>query len=49
MRSVEKINPSRNGNITLSLSDVGKSCPSSEFFNWEICLLTLFAKIKLSG
>ena len=32
MRSVEKLNPSRNGEITILLSDVGKSCPSREFF-----------------
>ena len=33
---------------SLSLSDVGKSCSSSEFVTWQICLLTLFLKIKFS-
>ena len=41
MRSFVKIKPSRIGNI-------GKSCPVHEFFTSQICLLTLFAKIKLS-
>ena len=40
--------PQEMAKITLSLSDVGKSCPSRKFFTWEICLLMLFPKIKLS-
>ena len=31
MRSFVKIGPSRNGEITMSFTDVGKSCPSREF------------------
>ena len=30
------------------LTDIGKSYPSCEFLTSKICLLTLFAKIKLS-
>ena len=33
MRSFVKIGPSRNGEITMSFTDVGKSCPSREFYN----------------
>ena len=43
-----KIKTLRNGKITLSLTDVGKSCPSREFLRWQICYLMQFAKIKLS-
>ena len=39
-----KIKSLRNGEIT----DMGKSCPSREYLKSQICLLTLFAKIKLS-
>ena len=46
MRSFVKIIPSRYGEISLSLIDVAKSCPSREFLTWLICLLRLFAKIK---
>ena len=31
LRSFAKINPLRNGKITLSFSDVGKSCPDHGF------------------
>ena len=34
MRSFAKIKPSRNGEITLLFTDIGKSCPSHEFFNF---------------
>ena len=34
--------------ISLSLTDVGISCPSREFLMWQMSLLTLFAKIKCS-
>ena len=34
--------------ITLSFTDIGKSCSSCEFLASQICLLTLFAKIKFS-
>ena len=40
--------PSRNGKITQSFIDIGKSCLSREFFTSLICLLMLFAKIKFS-
>ena len=48
MRSFVKIKPSRNGKITLSFIDIGKSCLSREFFTSLICLSMLFAKIKFS-
>ena len=48
MRSFVKIGPSRNNEIPLSFTDVGKSCHSREFSKSQICLLTLFAKIKFS-
>ena len=48
MRSFVKIKPLRNGKITLSFIDIGKSCLSREFFTSLICLLMLFSKIKNS-
>ena len=39
---------SQNGRITLSFTDIWKLCLSREFLASQICLLTLFAKIKLS-
>ena len=48
MRSFLKIKSSQNCEITLSFTDIEKSCPSREFLALQICLLTLFAKIKLS-
>ena len=48
LRIFVEIKASRNGNITLSFTDVGKSCPICEFLTSQICLLTLFAKIKCS-
>ena len=48
MRSFVIIKSSRNGEITLSFTDVGKLCPSRGFLVSQICLLTLFAKIKFS-
>ena len=41
-----KLKSSQNGEITLLLTDVGKSCPSHKFLTSQICLLTLFVKIK---
>ena len=35
-----------NGEITMSFTDVGKSCPSHEFLMSQMCFLTLFAKIS---
>ena len=43
-----KIEPSRNGKITLSFIDIGKSCLSCKFFTSLICLLMLLIKIKFS-
>ena len=48
MRSFVKVKSSQNGEIALSHTDTGKSCPSPEFKTALICLLTLFAKIKFS-
>ena len=44
MRNFVEITPPRNVQITLSLSDAGKSCPRCYFLTWQICLLTLFTK-----
>ena len=41
-----KIKSSRNGEIILSFTDLGKSFPSREFLTSQICLSTLFAKMK---
>ena len=38
----------RNDEITLAFTDVGKSCLSCKILALQICLLTLFAKIKFS-
>ena len=46
MQSFAKVKPSRNDQITLSFTYVGKSCLNHEFQTWQICLYTLFAKIK---
>ena len=48
MRSFVKIKHLQNGEISLSFTDVGESCSSCEFLTGQICLLTLFAKIKFS-
>ena len=48
MRSFEKRKPPRNDEITLSFIDIGKFCLSREILTSQICLLTLFAKIKFS-
>ena len=48
MRSFVKIKSSRNAEITLSFTDICKSCPSRELSASQMCLLTLFAKIKFS-
>ena len=48
MRSFVKIKPSRNGKITLSFIDIGKSCLNREFFTSLMCPSMLFAKIKFS-
>ena len=46
-----KIKSSINGEITLSFTGVGKhgkACPGHELLTWQLCYLTLFAKIKSS-
>ena len=48
MRSFVKIKPSRNGEITLSFTDIWESYPSHEIVTLQKCLLTLFAKTKFS-
>ena len=48
MRSFVEIKSSRNGEISLSFTDLGKSCPHCEFLASQKGLLMLFAKIKLS-
>ena len=48
MRSFMKIEPSGNGEIPLSFTDVGKSCPGREFSASQKCLVRLFGKIKFS-
>ena len=48
MRSFAKRKPPRNDEITLSFTVIGKSCLSRENLTPQICLLTLFAKIKFS-
>ena len=48
MRSFRKIKSLRNAEISLLLTDIGKSCPSREFLASQICYLTLFAEIKFS-
>ena len=48
MRSFVKIRPSLIGEIIRMFTDIGKSYPSGECLTSQICLLTLFTKIKLS-
>ena len=48
LRSFVKINPSRIGEFTLFFTGIGKSHPCREFLTSQICVLTLFVKIKFS-
>ena len=48
VRSFVKMKSSRNREVTLSITDIGKPCPSREILTSLVCLLTLFAKIKFS-
>ena len=48
MHSFVKIKSSRIGEITLSFTHISKSHPCCEFLMSQICVLTLFAKIKFS-
>ena len=41
-----EIKSSQNVEITLSFTDIGKSCPSCDFLMSQMCLLTLLAKLK---
>ena len=43
-----KIKPSRNGENTLSFTDIDNSCTSCGFLKSQICLLTLFVKTNFS-
>ena len=45
---VSRKKSSRNGEITLSFTDEGKSCPSRYILKLQICLLTLFPNINSS-
>ena len=42
MLSFMKIKSSRNGEITLLTTDIGKSYPSNKIFRSQVCLFTLF-------
>ena len=42
-----RLKSSRNAQITLSFTDICKSRTSCEFLASQICLLTLFTKIKI--
>ena len=46
MRKFVKIKSLLNGEITLLFTDIASLCHSREFLMPQICLLTLFAKIK---
>ena len=48
MRSFVKIESSRNDENTMSTTDIGKSYHSREIVRSQVCLLTLFTKIKFS-
>ena len=50
MRSFVKIKSSRNGEIILSFTDIGTFVHHAAvaIFTSQICLLTLFAKVKFS-
>ena len=47
-RNFAKMKSSRNREITLSITDIGKPCPGREILTSLVCLLTLFAKIIFS-
>ena len=48
MQSFVKIGPSRNNEIPLSFTDVGKSALVTNFQRRKYVFLTLFAKMKFS-
>ena len=39
-----EIRTSQNGEITLSITDIGKSCSSREFLTSQVCLLTIYSR-----
>ena len=43
-----KVKPSRNSEITLSSTGKDKTCHIRDLLASQVCLLTLFAKIKFS-
>ena len=47
MRSFAIIKTSRNDKLTLSFTDIGKTCLSHEFLMSQLCLLPLYAKNKI--
>ena len=52
MRSFVKMKSSQNGEITLSITDKGKSCTSRKLLAPQECLSTLFVEknpAKISG
>ena len=48
MRCFVKIKSTQIGEIFLSFTDISKSRPCCEFLTLQICVLTLFVKIKYS-
>ena len=47
MRCFVKTEPSPNGEITMSLTDVGKSCPGRKFLMSQICFFEAFRENKI--
>ena len=48
MKFLREFKPSHDGEIILMFTDVGKQGSWCDFCTFKICLLTVFAKIKLS-
>ena len=48
MRSLAKIKPSQNEKISLSFTDVGKSCKTRKYFTWQMSFNAI-REIKFSG
>ena len=47
MRSFVKKNPRKNGEITLSITNKGKGCPSRDFFKVARMSFNAFQEIKI--
>ena len=47
MRSFVKLNPTQNGKITLSFTEMGISCPSHEFLISQICFFNAIRENKI--